>query len=126
MQLSIKYTETCLSDYFSGDADPWVCIYPTEQGYTSKELREAIKQEFAIGAVGGNTCIGWDFIPDEESEKLADLFYSKLDACLNRCIKYRGKKHKYKDYGIKPSEVEDCEHLPLLHIVFDISELIGD
>ena len=124
MKLSIAYTETCLSSYFSGDHKPWICIYPSPEGYTSRQLREAIKQEFIVGAVGGNTCIGWDFIPDDEGQVLADKFYSKLDACLNRCIKYRGKIHKYKDYDIKEDDADCMDDLPLLHVVFDISELI--
>ena len=123
MKVTIAYTDICLPDYFGGDHRPWVAIYPTEKGYTSRELREAIKSEFALGAIGGNCELMSDFIQDEKDQKRADnFFHNALPACLNRDIKYRGKKHKYSEYDIKVSELDEYEHLPMLHIVFDIEE----
>jgi hypothetical protein len=123
MNVNIAYTDICLPGYFGGDHRPWVAIYPTEKGYTSSELREAIKSEFSQGAIGGSCELMYDFIPDEKDQKRADIFFQKaLPACLNRDIKYRGKRHKYSEYDIKISDVDECEDLPLLHIVFDIEE----
>ena len=114
MQVSIAYTDTCLPDYFSGDSRPWVQIPVSPTGYTSKELRQAIISEFAQGAVGGSDPITSDFIADEKTQIAADLFYSKkLADCLNREIKFRGKKLK-NDKRTDP----DCECY--FHIVFNI------
>lgn len=120
MKVTIAYTDTCLPDYFGGDTRPWVTIYPKENGYTSRELRQAILNEFRQGAIGGNDPIVFDYIPDEKDQKRAEEFYSKaLCACLNRDIKYRGKRHKNSDYGITD---DNCGRIPLLHIVFNIED----
>jgi hypothetical protein len=120
MKVTIAYTDTCLPDYIRGDSRPWVVVYPTEQGYTSRELREAILSEFRQGATGGNDPILSDFIASELDQKRADQFYGKLlPACLNREIKYRGKKNKWdKAWG----DIEEREESPVLHIVFNIEE----
>lgn len=123
MKVTIAYTDICLPDYFGGDHRPWVAIYPTENGYTSRELREAIKSEFSQGAIGGNCELMCDFIPDEKDQKRADKFFQKaLPACLNRDIKYRGKRHKFSEYDIKIDDLDEFASMPLLHIVFDIEE----
>ena len=120
MKVSIAFEDYCLPDYFGGDSRPWVIVYPTEKGYTSRELRQAILNEFAMGATGGNDPLLSDFIVNEKDQKRADKFYSKaLPACLKRAIKYRGKKVKWqKDWG----DIEECEYTPMLHIVFNIEE----
>lgn len=113
MKVTIAYTEYCLPDYFRGDHRPWVTIYPKEGGYTSRELREEILSEFAQGAVGGSDPITRDYISDEKDQMRADKFYEKaLPACLNRDIKFRGKKLKY---------VEE-EEGSVMYFVFDIEE----
>jgi hypothetical protein len=123
MKVNIAYTDICLPDYFSGDSRPWVALYPSEKGYTSRELREYILSEFRQGAVGGNDPITQDFIPDEKDQKRADQFYGKaLPACLNRDIKFRGKTHKYKDYDINPADIDEFTELPRLYIVFNIED----
>ena len=120
MKVTIAYESFCLPDYFSGDSRPWVIVCPTEKGYTSKELRQAISSEFSQGATGGNDPLLSGFIADEKDQKRADKFYGKaLPACLKRDIKYRGKKVKWqKDWG----DIEECEYSPVLHIVFNIEE----
>lgn len=118
MKVSIAYEDYCLPDYFGGDSRPWVVVHPTEKGYTSRELRQAILSEFSQGATGGNDPLLSDFIADEKDQKRADQFYSKaLPACLNREIKYRGKRYNWqKEWG----DIEDSEVSPVLHIVFNI------
>lgn len=114
LKVSIAYTELCLPDYFSGDARAWVCVPVTETGYTSRQLRKAIRQEFAQGAIGGIEPLTSDYVQDEKLKDLADKFYSKaLDACLNRDIKFRGK-------ALKQDKKDDPDCEVLLHIVFDI------
>lgn len=114
LTVSIAYTDHCLPDYFRGDYRPWVCIPVTEKGYTSRELREAIRSEFAQGATGGHDPILSDYIADENMQALADKFYNKaLQACLNRDIKYRGKRNKQ-------DKKDDPDGEVYLHIVFDI------
>lgn len=120
MKISIAYVDTCLPDYFGGDHRPWVALYPSETGYTSRELREYILSEFSLGAIGGSDPVAWDYIGSETEQKRADKFYAKLSPALNREIKFRGKKHKLSEYGIKESD--DCHDLPLLHVVFNIEE----
>lgn len=111
MKVTIAYTDHCLPDYFGGDHRPWVAIYPIEGGYTSRELREEILNEFALGAVGGNDPITRDYLHDEKDQLRADKFYKKaLPACLNRDIKFRGKALKYKEDGA------------LMYFVFEIEE----
>lgn len=123
MNISVAYVDICLPDYFGGDARPWVAIYPTDNGYTSRELREAILYEFEMGAVGGNDDVARDFIPDPEREKRSDLFFRKLPAALKREIKYRGKRHKVKDYLEKGMKFDpDFDQLPVMYVVFDIIE----
>lgn len=114
LKVNIAYTDTCLPDYFSGDARPWVCVPVRPNGYTSRELRKAILSEFAQGAIGGNYPLTSDYIHDENLVSIADKFYSKaLPACLNREIKYRGKQ-------VKAEKGDDyCE--VYLHIVFDVT-----
>lgn len=113
MKVTIAYTDYCLPDYFRGDHRPWVAIYPIEGGYTSRELRNAILSEFAQGAVGGNDPLAHEYIPEEKDQLRADKFYEKaLPACLNRDIKFRGKKLKYVE------EEEDC----VMYFVFEIEE----
>lgn len=113
MKVTIAYTDYCLPDYFRGDHRPWVAIHPIEGGYTSRELRNAILSEFAQGVVGGNDPITQDFIPEEKDQLRAAKFYEKaLPACLNRDIKFRGKKLKYAE------EEEGC----VMYFVFDIEE----
>lgn len=113
MKVTIAYTEYCLPDYFSGDCRPWVVIYPTERGYTSRELRNEILNEFSLGSVGGNDPITRDYIHEEKDQVRADKFFSKaLSACLNRDIKFRGKKLKYAE------DEADCA----LFVVFDIED----
>lgn len=121
MKVSIAYTETCLPDYFGGDSRPWVAIYTTEKGYTSRELRKEILNEFRLNAVGGSHWITAEYIPQPEKQKLADRFYSKLlPACLNREIKYRGKAAKLpREYLELDDDFNDC---PVLFIVFNIEE----
>ena len=122
MKISIAYTDTCLPDYFRGDSRPWVALYPSESGYTSRELREYILSEFRLGAIGGNDPVCYDYIGSEAEQKRADKFYSKLPAALNREIKFRGKRHKFKDYDLTPDEFGDIDYAPLLHIVFNIDD----
>ena len=114
MKVSIAYTDTCLPDYFGGDSRPWVCVPVTERGYTSRELRAVILSEFAQGAIGGNDPLMRDWIPGEKLQRLADDFFSRrLPACLNREIKYRGKR-------VKQDKRDDPEGEVYLYIVFDI------
>ena len=101
-RVDIAYTDTCLPDYFGGDSRPHVTIYPTKQGYTSSELREAILSEFRQGAIGGHDPVCCDFIQDENEQQNADkLFGRLLPGCLNREIKYRGKRLSYRELDIK-------------------------
>lgn len=117
-RVEIAYTDTCLPDYFGGDSRPWVTIQPTASGYTSKELRQAILSEFSQGAYGGSDPVLCDFIQDKTEQDNAEIFYSKLlKACLNRDIHFRGKAHKLRDF---PDLDKDCEHVPLLHVVFNL------
>lgn len=110
----------CLPDYFGGDCRAWVTVYPTEKGYTSRELRKAILLEFAQGAIGGNQEYTQDFISGEDEQLKSDQFFKTLEACLNRDIKYRGKKHKLKDYDITENDLECGYDLPLWYFVFDM------
>ena len=71
MKVSIAFEDYCLPDYFGGDSRPWVIVCPTEKGYTSRELRQAILNEFAMGATGGNDPLLSDFIADEKDQKSA-------------------------------------------------------
>lgn len=120
MRVTIAYTDTCLPCYFQGDSRPWVVVYPTEQGYTSRELRQAILSEFRQGATGGYDPILSEFIASELDQKRAEQFYSKaLPACLKRDIKYRGKKNKWSQAW---GDIEEYEESPVLHIVFNIEE----
>jgi hypothetical protein len=117
-RVEIAYTSTCLPDYFSGDARPWVTLYPVDGGYTSKQLRAAILSEFSQNATGGSDPVCCDFILDEIERANSELFYNKLlPACLNRDIKYRGKAHKNSDYELFANEPRD---VPMLHIVFNL------
>ena len=114
LDVSIAYTDTCLPDYFGGDSRPWVCIPVSPAGYTSRELRDAIKSEFALGAVGGNCDLTKDCLHDEKLSAIADKFYAKtLPACLNRDIKYRGKRNKQDKMNDPDGEV-------YLHVVFNV------
>ena len=122
MKVEIAYTEYCLPDYFSGDSRPWVAVYPTEKGYTSRELREEILNEFKLGAIGGNHPAMRDYIDNEKDQLRAEKFFSKaLTACLNR-IKYRGKKGKIDADNLKEYKKDDSIDLPLLYFVFNIIE----
>ena len=51
--LTCARIDTCLPDYFSGDARAWVCT-PVWHGMTPAALRRALLSELAQGAVGGN------------------------------------------------------------------------
>lgn len=120
MKVTIAYTDTCLPEYFGGDSRPWVVVSPTEAGYTSRELREAILSEFSSGLIGGSDPISSDFIVSELDQKRSEQFYGKaLPACLNRDIKYRGKKNKWSQAW---GDIEECEESPVLYIVFNIEE----
>lgn len=113
MKVTIAYIDYCTIDYFQGDHRPWVTIYPTEGGYTSRELRNAILSEFARGAVGGNDPLTHNYIQDEKDQLRADKFYEKaLPACLNRDIKFRGKVLRFKEE----------EFDSVMYFVFDIEE----
>lgn len=122
MQVTVKYTEDCLPDYFRGDSDPWVAIPYTDKGYSSVQLRRAVLSEFELNAVGGSHWITADYIPDPELNALADKFYAKaLPACLNREIKYRGKLCKLPaEYRIRNRPSCMDHDTPCLYIVFKI------
>lgn len=121
MRVSIACVHICIPDFFSGSASPWVAIPTTEKGYTSRELRKEILNRFCLGDVGGYHWVTADYIPEPEKQKLADKFYGKLlPACLNREIKYRGKKGKIlKAYAELKIDLDEC---PMLFIVFNIQE----
>lgn len=114
MKVTIAYTDYCLPDYFRGDHRPWVAIWSSEAGMTSKQLRKAIVSEFAQGSVGGNDPITQEYLQDEKLQIQAEKFYSKaLPACLNRDIKYRGKR-------VKLDKKDDPDGECLLHIIFNV------
>ncbi len=120
MKVEIAYTEYCLPDYFSGDSRPWVVISPTEKGYTSRELRKEILNEFKLGAIGGNDPAMHDYIDNEKDQLRAEKFFSRaLPACLNR-IKYRGTKGKIDADNLREYKKDDSMELPLLYFVFEI------
>ena len=122
MRVELLYTDYCLPDYFGGDSRPWVAIYPTERGYTSRELRRAILAEFDARAIGGNDTVAWDYISDEQQQKRAEKFYAMaLPACVNR-IKFRGKKLKLDKETLKHLKKYEDEDIPLMHFVFNIVE----
>lgn len=116
MKISIAYTDTCLPDYFRGDSRPWITIPVNDNGFTSRQLREEILNEFAIGAIGGYDSIAYDYIQDEKEQIRAEKFYKKLRPTLNRIIKFRGK-------VLKEKQTENSyDDVPQMHIVFDIEE----
>lgn len=122
MKVTIARVEVCLPDYFGGDSRPFVTLCPREEGYTSTELRKAILSEFSQGQVGGSDPMTGDYIHDEKDRKRADEFYGKaLPACLNRDIKYRGRKFRSKEYGL---EDDDDDTFPLIHVVFSVEEKV--
>lgn len=117
IKVDLAYVDVCLPDYFKGDSRPWVCVYPTKVGYTSRELREAILSEFNLGAIGGN--VNFEAIPEE----LYTVFEKKLKACLNKSLKYRGKKLKYSEFDIEIEDDGEIDVSPLLHVVFNVEGL---
>jgi hypothetical protein len=120
--ITIDYTDTCQPDYFQGSNKLTFYIQPSFNGYTSKELRDEILSEFNQNAFNCGRYQLWDCDVETDIKVL-----KQLKACLNREIKYKGKEHSIKVYAkeqnIKPSEIDDIESWPVLHIIFDIDFL---
>lgn len=78
MKLECVHIDTCLSDYFGGDARPHVQI-PVYKGMSFKAIKADIHSELNQGAVGGNDSVVWDDSGDD-----GDRWYKKAHAAVNR------------------------------------------
>lgn len=71
------HTDTCLPDYFSGDARPWVTI-PVFKGMTLKQIKADLHSEINQDAVGG------DIQLYDMDQKELDSWYRRSHAAINR------------------------------------------
>lgn len=96
MIYDLIHTDTCLSDYFSGDSRPWLCI-PIYAPMWLKEIKEALLSELNQGAIGGHY--------DD-----SDQFYNAAKAAINRLSNNPGFRGKhFKDIEVPPDEwYEPC------------------
>lgn len=87
MKVSIVHTDTCLPDYFSGDARPWICVPAYRQSFAS--VRRALRDELRMGAIGGCNddarLLSADMVRHGE-ESRADELTRKVYAAINRDI----------------------------------------
>lgn len=105
MKVSIAHADTCLSDYWSGDARPHLQVPAYRM--TFAELRRQLRSEIAQGAVCGNDndarLLSCDLVTDE---KRADELTRKVYAAINRDIRpaKKGDRLCFRDV-----ETGDCE-----------------
>lgn len=109
MRVSIVHTDTCLSDYFSGDSRPWICIPAYRQSFAS--VRRALEDEVRQGAIGGTDdharLLAADMVRPEE-ESLADALRRKVYTAIRRDIRPAKKGDRLVFRDIEPSEDDDC------------------
>ena len=88
MKVSIVHADTCLSDFWSGDARPHLQIPAYRQSF--KSVRDALRGEIRMGAVAGNDdnarLLSSDMVRTDE-ENRADTLTRKLYAAIRRDVR---------------------------------------
>lgn len=103
MKLEICHTDTCLPDYFSGDARPWLCV-PVTNRTSCTSLRADLHSELNQGAIGGN-----DPITRDDSGPEGDKWFKAAHAAINRCVVPRVKGNRRPFADLEDCTDDDCE-----------------
>lgn len=113
MKLECVHTDTCLPDYFSGDARPWVCI-PVRKSLSLKSIKQDLHSEINQGAIGGNNPLTRD-----DSGPEGDKWFKAAHAAINRMKPaVKGQKTFFKD-AEDPPEDGDCVMAYFVFVVAD-------
>lgn len=82
MKLEICHYDTCLPDYFSGHHNAYIQI-PAYNGMSLKEVKQGLRNEIAMGAVGGNDRIAYllssDYVQPSEEKEATKAVYAAIN-----------------------------------------------
>ena len=111
MKVSIAHADTCLSDYWSGDARPHLQV--SAYRMTFAELRRQLRNEIRMGAIAGSDenamLLSADMVrPD--NEKRAAMLTRKVYAAINRDIRpaKKGDRLCFRDIVPGDDDSDEC------------------
>ena len=102
MKFDLIHTDTCLSDYFSGDSRPFFTL-PIYSHMNINEICEHLISELSQGALGGS--LNFDV---QESELFHYLAEQAIKQLKMDCIERNGIDYIYFKNVEEPEE-EDCD-----------------